>query len=600
MRNKDRLEKNYAMKFFLHELFLHPTSTGWSRPSCQATRSNRPRAPVTPWPRADAPWSRLHVDFAGPFKGRHFLVVVDSHTAWADTFVTSGPTTEEAIRCLDATFRYNGLPFTLVSDNGSAFTSHRFRTYCAQRGVKQLFTAPRHPQSNGRAERKVRSVKEALRRLPSGPYQRQLDTVLESANATPGEDGRSRSERLMGRPVRTALSLVGPAPQREVPEPAHSFCPGDAVYYKHHGDPVWRPALVERFLGAQMVAVRTPAGQVERRHQDQLRRRVLGNGPDVQVPVLHDVVLPQVTPTRATPEPGPRQVPQDGPASPPRPRSSSGTSLESPPPGPLDGGTPPRTPVHPPHTDRDRRRSRGRGQAPVNPRGEEILHPGPRSTRNPNPVYKEPEQRFRSALNDWRTARWAAALAKDTETPGHVRQWRRIKVLKKGCDKIPTLEKDGRSYTTDQEKAEVLGAHYEAVHHLTENLGDPEDGARAAASLHLYMCNEPCAPIPPVTVGEVQSIYKRMKTRKAPGADGVHPAALKQLPQCYLEALCAIFQSILDLRHYPACWKEATIKPIPKHGKNLTLPGSHRPISLLSAIGKAAERVIYSRLVAFL
>ena len=33
-----------------------------------------------PWPKTDQPWSRIHVDFAGPKEDIYYLIVVDSYT----------------------------------------------------------------------------------------------------------------------------------------------------------------------------------------------------------------------------------------------------------------------------------------------------------------------------------------------------------------------------------------------------------------------------------------------------------------------------------------------------------------------------------------
>ena len=37
------------------------------------------------WP--SQPWSILHIDFAGPFMGKMFLVIVDAHSKWLDVKV---------------------------------------------------------------------------------------------------------------------------------------------------------------------------------------------------------------------------------------------------------------------------------------------------------------------------------------------------------------------------------------------------------------------------------------------------------------------------------------------------------------------------------
>ena len=38
--------------------------------------------PVHPWEQPGAPWKQLHIDFAGPFCGAMWLIVVDTETKW--------------------------------------------------------------------------------------------------------------------------------------------------------------------------------------------------------------------------------------------------------------------------------------------------------------------------------------------------------------------------------------------------------------------------------------------------------------------------------------------------------------------------------------
>ncbi|KAK3908155.1 hypothetical protein KUF71_018668 [Frankliniella fusca] len=372
--------------------------------SCQATRPKAPHLPVSPWPRADAPWSRLHIDYAGPFRGRYFLVLVDAYSGWCDAFATTGPTTEATITCLNQCFRYNGSPFTLVSDNGTAFTSHRFRAYCAQRGIKQLFTAPRCPSSNGAAERLVRTLKETLRRLPGGDLQANLDVALDSFRQTPGQDGRTPWEKLCGRPVRTALSLVRPAPVQAIPELAHKYAVGDAVHYKRHGEEEWRPAAVLRHKGAKMLILedKETTGYLATRHSDQIRRRVTGTS----LCSTNDSSLssPQAPPPRPFLRPsGAPAVLLNGTVFLEKEETAAKTPVTSSQ-GTATGALvrPPSPPVQGKDLGTKRRRSSGRGLTPLASqlRREEARRPGgpggpegprerePRKTRNPDPNYK--------------------------------------------------------------------------------------------------------------------------------------------------------------------------------------------------------------------
>ena len=53
-------------------------------PQCQETQPTPPVQPMQPWSWSTCPWSRLHIDFAGPLDERIFLVIVDAHTKWMD------------------------------------------------------------------------------------------------------------------------------------------------------------------------------------------------------------------------------------------------------------------------------------------------------------------------------------------------------------------------------------------------------------------------------------------------------------------------------------------------------------------------------------
>ena len=50
---------------------------------CQQDRPNPPPAPLHPWQWPTCPWTRLHVDFAGPMDHKMFLVVIDSHSKYS-------------------------------------------------------------------------------------------------------------------------------------------------------------------------------------------------------------------------------------------------------------------------------------------------------------------------------------------------------------------------------------------------------------------------------------------------------------------------------------------------------------------------------------
>lgn len=92
------------------------------------------------------------------------LIVVDSHSKWMEAVplkTSTAGTTVNALRTLFSTF---GLPRTIVTDNGSQFSSQEFQTFAALNGIKHMRAAPYQPQSNGLAERAVRTIKQSLQK----------------------------------------------------------------------------------------------------------------------------------------------------------------------------------------------------------------------------------------------------------------------------------------------------------------------------------------------------------------------------------------------------------------------------------------------------
>ena len=91
------------------------------------------------WP--SAPWQRLHIDFAGPFIGKMFLLVIDSNSKWLEVELMPSTASEATIEKLREMFARYGNPEQLVSDNGPHFTSHEFAEFMKRNGIKNLNTS---------------------------------------------------------------------------------------------------------------------------------------------------------------------------------------------------------------------------------------------------------------------------------------------------------------------------------------------------------------------------------------------------------------------------------------------------------------------------
>ena len=60
------------------------------------------------------PWTRLHIDYAGPFMNSMFFIIIDAHSKWVEIFRTPSTTSATVIQCLRSTFTRFGLPQTIV------------------------------------------------------------------------------------------------------------------------------------------------------------------------------------------------------------------------------------------------------------------------------------------------------------------------------------------------------------------------------------------------------------------------------------------------------------------------------------------------------
>ena len=84
---------------------------------CAQTRKMPAASPLHPWEWPAQPWRRLHIDFAGPFLNRMFLVVVDAHSKWPEVIPMKNATSTTTITALRSIFSRFGLPDQIVSDN---------------------------------------------------------------------------------------------------------------------------------------------------------------------------------------------------------------------------------------------------------------------------------------------------------------------------------------------------------------------------------------------------------------------------------------------------------------------------------------------------
>ena len=171
--------------------------------------------------------------------------------------------------------------------------------------------------------------------------------------------------------------------------------------------------------------------------------------------------------------------------------------------------------------------------------------------------------------------------------------WKKIKALKTGRDTTcMSLELNGVPVNDSIEKANRFARYIQGVA-AVGNIG-PKDN-------FIVKYSDACkqhkseAYNQEITIGELLYAIQRSKDG-SPGIDCISNLFLKNLPLNRLKELQNIINQSFITGIVPKCWKMGMVIPILKPGKPKGNINSYRPISLLSCVGKAAERVIQNRL----
>ena len=303
---------------------------------CQMHQPAPPVAPLQPWKWPTRPWARLHLDYAGPVKGKMYLIIIDAHSKWIEAICIPSATSSVVIEELKVLFVQFGLPDTIVTDNGTCFVSAEFKSYLKKNGIKQITSAPYHPSTNGMAERAVQIVKQGLKKSTHGSVRTRLAKILKAYRLTPhSTTGVSPAEMLLGCRPKSRLDLLKPITaerveanqwkqkkQHDIKSRDRSFKEGDTVFIRNfQTGNKWVPGVISKKTRPVSFVVQLSDERERRCHQDQLRFRTFDvtveelietetpspHTEDIELPSPSDTNVPyssdQVSPTPSEPPP---------------------------------------------------------------------------------------------------------------------------------------------------------------------------------------------------------------------------------------------------------------------------------------------------------
>jgi hypothetical protein len=160
--------------------------------NCQSIAKDPVKSLLYSWPTPEEPWERVHVDYAGPIKGKFYFIIIDSFSKFPVVYVTNTPNTSTTISKLAECFSMFGDPVKLVTDNATYFKSAKFEEFCLKNGIEHITTPAFHPQSNGQVERFVDTLKRALKKMEGeGSVDEILPKFLKIYRTTPSRSTKN-------------------------------------------------------------------------------------------------------------------------------------------------------------------------------------------------------------------------------------------------------------------------------------------------------------------------------------------------------------------------------------------------------------------------
>lgn len=130
------------------------------------------------------------------FRGEHYLLSVCYRSRFPEVTKLESLRSGAVVEELKRQFGVHGIPAEVVADNGPWFTSSEFKEFVKDYWFKHTTSSPRYPQTNGKADGTIQTVKSLWRKYDD-KYLALLDY---RARTTPLPDiGLSPAQLLMGR-----------------------------------------------------------------------------------------------------------------------------------------------------------------------------------------------------------------------------------------------------------------------------------------------------------------------------------------------------------------------------------------------------------------
>ena len=200
---------------------------------CNASKPHQQNQPLNLHPVPSRQFQIVGTDLF-EFDSKVYIVLVDSYSGFFDFEVLKDTTSKSVIDFLKRQFSIHGSPSYVLSDNASYYISQEFQKFAQEWSFQHVTSSPNFPQSNGLAERGVRSAKSLLSKCQKDNTDVYYALLL-LRNVPRDNTLKSPVERLFSRktniPLPTASEVLTP---RNVPSVQQNLYNKRLIQKKHH------------------------------------------------------------------------------------------------------------------------------------------------------------------------------------------------------------------------------------------------------------------------------------------------------------------------------------------------------------------------------
>lgn len=163
-----------------------------------------PREPMQPHHIPDIPWAKVGSDIF-EYRKKYYLILVDYLSNFVEVNELNSITSKSVIRAMKEQFARYGIPSELITDNGPAYGSKEFKLFVGNWEIRHITSSPLYPQSNGKSERAVRTIKTLIKKCVDSGHDYYVSLL--NFRSTPRDHLDSPAQILMGRRLNTRLPI---------------------------------------------------------------------------------------------------------------------------------------------------------------------------------------------------------------------------------------------------------------------------------------------------------------------------------------------------------------------------------------------------------